>query len=53
MTTLEDAISKRVKSFNPYSTVKLLDPDPKDVDKLIIEAAWNIQHPPRQKKVRA
>lgn len=51
-TTIEDAIAIRVLTLNPYNTFRPFDPDPKDVDKLIVEAAWLIQHPPRQKKVR-
>lgn len=48
MITLSDAIADRVIRLNPYHTVKPIDPDPKDVDKLITEAAWLIQHPPKK-----
>ena len=48
MISLEDAIADRVKQLNPYHNVKPIDPDPKDVDKLILEAAWHIQHPPKK-----
>lgn len=47
---LEEAIYTRVKSLSPYLMVKPIDPDPEDVDKLIIEAAWQIRHSPRKVK---
>lgn len=47
---LNDAIAERVRKLNPYHSGSLSDPNEKDVDDLIIKAAWQIQHVERKKK---
>lgn len=47
---LNEAIAERVRKFNPYHSGSLSDPNEKDVDDLIIQAAWQIQHVERKGK---
>ncbi len=49
---LSKAVYERVKEFNPYYSGSLTEPSAKDVDNMIIQAAWKIQHPEKNKKTR-
>ena len=47
---LDDEIAKRIRKLNPYYSGSLSEPNSEDIDKLIVQAAYSIQHPPRPKK---